>query len=132
MRRFYLDYNKWICGRPNHNENRDNCLGNGYTGLLNDKGLMCCLGQFCSQAGYTDDVIASFSMPNYTFTDDSLFVTGREPSQFSVNAAEINDSLYKSVAQKVKELLVLCAENNVELTLVNFPENILEQVSVSQ
>ena len=127
MKKLILDYSKWRCGGYDY----VNKLGGGYTKLLNEEGFQCCLGQFALQLDcsvdeiswkYTPDQIKKpIELLNF-ITNDELIPFGI--SYFSSKAIGINDSPHTTPLQKIALLTELCNEHNIELEVINQPENI--------
>lgn len=125
---FILDYSKWICGNPDLNNNLENCNGNGTTSLENEKGYMCCLGQFCKQLKPDLDILG-YSTPeeinevipylSYLSLDNNDFKNYIYDTDFSSKAIYINDNQETSVEEKIKLLTKLCLEYNHTLTVIN-------------
>jgi len=105
--------------------NRENwCRGKipeyGVSQLLNDRNNMCCLGFSCNQLHR----IKKKEMLNMPFPDNissllpknSVLLDGVIDSDFSCQAAEINDR--SGLPEKLREtqLTKLFAENDIELT----------------
>ena len=138
-----LDYEKWICGRPALQKSGPKAQhGRGFTELLNYNGYMCCLGQFCEQAGVPQKNLRGIATPiklvyagmiGYEKYKVGGLVVGGEGKEeltgFSLAAMPINDDSYTSVATKVQNLKALCEEYGYTLELKNFPQDILEQLA---
>lgn len=122
-----LDYRKWRCGGDYHNSEFSH--GVGTTLLENEEGYMCCLGQFCKQAGLKKnellDVDTPSSLPNVVL---GLVKYGTD-NGFSNTAIAINDDESSTIAWKVRKLQTLCRKYRRELVLKNFPKAILEKVA---
>lgn len=67
---FVLDYKKWRAGR-----NGGNRVGKGDdTYLLNQEGYMCCLGQFCEQAGFEKESLWNVENPSTLSTTTRITI----------------------------------------------------------
>lgn len=119
-----LDYKIWRCG----GSDGFNIVGKGSTQLLNKKGYMCCLGQFCQQAGVVKDVLYANSYPDSLPIAPKLFVSNGHMTDLAGRAAEINDDRYSTTAEKVVKLQKLFREHKKTIVLKNFPEEILKQI----
>lgn len=125
-----LFYDTWICGSPLMNKDKSKCHGEGPTQMLNDKGFMCCLGQFSNQAGVPATCLKGSEGPYSVLCDNHAFVTkllefdGTYSSSTGLtNAAiHINDCQGTTVKEKADELVELFAKYGIELELVGFPE----------
>jgi len=129
-----LDYDQWICGMPQGNNIKGNHLGEGKTQLLNDKDKMCCLGQFCEQAGVPRKDLLSTAVPEdvgMRNDADSTVVIGlseikalKTPlaTALANDAMQINDKELTTVLEKAEKLKELFATAGYTVTLKNFPE----------
>lgn len=141
-----LDYRKWICGDPYANEGRTfnqnnilekTSLGQGETALLNNKGYMCCLGQFGQQSGIDNKKLdGAATLTNLVYgSDDTCQVTtctkknkwghGFVSTKFEERALSINDDERTTIVEKVRKLRKLCGKYKRTLKLKNFPKSIL-------
>lgn len=117
-----LDVEKWRCG-----VNGKNKLGEGETLLINDKGFMCCLGQFALQLGEPKVDIEGWGTPVKAAKDAEKlipFLTEENEgefinSDFSTKAMVINDGYKTTPQEKIKLLTDLCAENGIQLEVIN-------------
>ena len=132
-----LDYRKWVCGgdsgikrlkEKRAKPTQRTVLGKGLSALLNEDGYMCCLGQFCKQAGVDRKLMYKAAFPSEVeVIIEELSGTDKGyDSDFSKNAAEINDDGEITVIQKVRKLKDLCRDIDRELKLKNFPKSMLE------
>lgn len=134
-----LDYKKWICGggvseidyiKPAKRIG----VGKGYAALLNQEGYMCCLGQFCSQAGLSEQFLLEATTPQDTseeisvLTDKEVFLVN---TSFSNKAIDINDDCNTTIVEKVIALTKLCSKHGRKLVLKNFPKSIIEALKES-
>ncbi len=137
MKKLTLDYNKWICGgplcnSPLSNKRKENCLGSGYTRLLNMQGYMCCLGQFLSQCNIPNNILLNRSAPSdinkivEPFNEKSGYSI--RDSDFSLECMIINDNQRTTISEKTNLLKKICQEYQIELELVNFPQEILNEL----
>lgn len=127
-----LDYSKWICG-GGVKKGVQTSHGLGSTSLLNDKGYMCCLGQFSCQSGVTPKDIRRKVNP----AGMNIVITGlNKPTdynstldtKFSEEAIDINDDLETTIAEKAHKLTLLCSKYKRTLLLKNFPQGVLNQI----
>ena len=124
-----LDYNVWICGAPSPKSDVSNVLGEGETNLLNSEGYMCCLGQFCEQAGFDKENLLQIPKPSF-LKETIEGLTGMHTAKYStyhdthmsIIAMSINDTTYTTVARKADLLKELLKEHGYTLRLVNFPK----------
>lgn len=121
-----LDYAIWKSGGRCSPENKY-ALGDGDTQLLNYQGYMCCLGQFCEQAGVPRGALEGRYYPEVLSNAPRLFVSRGYNSDLANKAAEINDS-YMPIAERVVELQKLFKRHKKTITLKNFPTEILKQI----
>ena len=128
-----LDYLKWICGGGLEKESVKNACGVGESNLLNECGLMCCLGQFASQAGVDDKSLQG--RLNY---DDLYLENDNEIIEFinfdlndtiHTDAQNINDSSETSIAQKMVALEEVFGEKGFIITFKNFPKEIEDEAN---
>lgn len=117
-----LDYSKWRCGRDSINQ-----LGIGQTYLKNSDGFMCCLGQWCEQAGVPEVQLIRITTPAYLKHFVPLF--NRIDNEFneintelSIKAMKINDTTDTTPEYKIQALKELLLENGIELEVINKPE----------
>lgn len=125
--KFKLDYEKWICGTPENNEDKECYHGKGSTRLLNSEGFMCCLGQFCQQLGAKDDDLLYAYEPidinlnkHFKYVNEHGF-----DRNWASNAIDINDNEESMIYEKIAFIKRLLEKHNHELELLNFPEEIL-------
>jgi hypothetical protein len=93
-RKLVIDRSIWRCGRESQFKH-----GNRPTALLDDSGMMCCLGQACRQMGYKDwqllnkpcpqDVIKE---PTYLTRESDYYPNNFIDTKFGDEAMGINDS----------------------------------------
>lgn len=122
-----LDYEIWRSGGP-YNLKELNIVGKGSTELLNKEGYMCCLGQFCQQAGVPRNDLLYREYPYQLPNVPKLFVSNGYMTDLAGQAAEINDDRYLSVADRVVHLQNLFKQYKKTIVLKNFPEEILKQI----
>lgn len=113
-----LDYSKWRCG-----DNDINRLGEGKTLLLNDRGYMCCLGQFSLQFGCSKTEIKGVSFP-YGLGKRIPLLTDHSGShtEFSRKAVSINDNLETTPEEKISLLRKLLKGKGIRLVVKNKPK----------
>jgi hypothetical protein len=90
MKQLFIDYSKWRCG----GDSGPNKLGKDETALLNDKGYMCCLGQFSLQLGCDRQEILNEGQPRHINVNREmplLITTKKDNTLFSDKAMRIND-----------------------------------------
>lgn len=132
-----LDYRKWVCGGDSNIRRLDQkrvkptkrtVLGKGLSALLNEEGYMCCLGQFCKQAGVDRERMYKAAFPSEIEDAivEELNVDHNYDTEFSKDAAEINDDGETTIIQKVRKLKDLCRDIDRKLKLTNFPKSLLE------
>jgi hypothetical protein len=120
-----LDYSKWRSGLRSHNQ-----VGRGSTVLRNKEGYMCCLGQWCSQLGVSDEELEGNSEPwsVKTNADISLFTQpdlasgGLESSRLARDAIFINDEHATTPVDKINKLTNLLGSYGIELEVINIPK----------
>lgn len=130
MKQLTLDIKTWRCG--GEGENR---LGDGKTLLLNNKGFMCCLGQFSLQLNSTlkpENILdkaepndLSYEIPSLTEERDERF----KNTFLSTKAMEINDDVDTTSKEKIEELQNLFWEKDYEIIIVN--ENLLDEQNIN-
>lgn len=125
-----LDYKTWRCG-GSHSTNK---LGEGPTELFNSSGYMCCLGQFSCQAGVDKDYLFGMGEPADTECVISDLSYNDEPwgthdTLLSSRAIDINDSMDTTVAEKVVALRKLFGEKGYTIELINFPQDIIDEIN---
>jgi hypothetical protein len=125
--KFILDYSKWRCGEGGAHE-----VGKGQTALLNSEGYMCCLGQWSLQLGMTEGDILGNGEPCEVkkaipilcaLSEDDEGDDEFRTTNFSSQAMEINDKKSSTPEEKIILLSALCKKNNIELIVINQPEN---------
>lgn len=113
-----LDVSKWRSGGASVN-----MIGDGCTLLLNKEGYMCCLGQFCLQAGCTkEEVLERLGPRSLNFPVVGLSYKNRkrvEVTNFANVAMQINDSSF-TVSSRISRLRKLCQEYGYELEVINW------------
>lgn len=125
-----LDKSKWICGQPEWNKQKSNCLGKGHTKLLNEDGYMCCLGQFSKQLSkeVTDNMLMSSCSPHglnsgFGVVIESLMTPlnlgDYRNNELAQDAISINDDVQTSVKNKLSLLKSLFAKYNYEIEVIN-------------
>ena len=124
---FILDKSKWICGRPSSNipPERSNCLGEGSTKLLNEKGYMCCLGQCMYQVieGHNKSVSVLFDKESPEETDflcppfNKLYGSIVN-TRLAGDAMFINDAIDTTVDEKIELLQQLFTDHGHTLEVV--------------
>jgi len=110
-KKLILDYSKWRCGMDGGNS-----LGYGETALLNNKGFMCCLGQFGKQCGVPDNELFERGDPSECETSVPLF-----EGSFVVSAININDDEDTTPEAKLNAIETLLREEGIELEVINKP-----------
>lgn len=121
-----IDYRRWMCGGGKRNNVNDNVVehvghGTDTTYLLNQDNFMCCLGQFCLQAGHKRNEIMEIGDPDSV--EGNSF-----PNKFCNDAININDDDNTTIITKVRKLQTLCKKYRKTLLLQNFPKKILDQL----
>lgn len=124
-----LDYKKWRSGGYG-----DNAVGYSTTSLLDpETKLMCCLGQFCLQSGFTKDEISDLADPDSldTVIQGLNKKRGGEIgcTKLSVEAVNINDDEKLTIAQRTAQLQKLFKKHGYTVTLKNFPKKILKEIA---
>jgi hypothetical protein len=122
-KKLVLDYSKWRCG----DDDEYVMLGKGKTKLLNDRGFMCCLGQWALQEGATEEMIKDKDEPldiKIGAKQVPFFRTDRPDSPladqgFCSDAISINDDDTTSPAQKIERLKSLCSKHSITLEIIN-------------
>jgi hypothetical protein len=121
-----LDYKIWRSGGPVHYLGE--VVGQGDTQLLNNEGYMCCLGQFCEQAGVPRDCLEDKEYPDSLSKAPKLLVSNGHMTDLAGKAAEINDCHRLPTAGRVVKLQKLFKTYKKTIVLKNFPEEILKQI----
>ena len=121
-----LDYKIWRSGGPFHYHGE--VVGEGDTQLLNEGGYMCCLGQFCEQAGVPRDSLHDKEYPDVLGSAPKLLVKNGYTTDLASRAAEINDCSRLPTAVRVVQLQKLFRKHKKTIVLKNFPEEILKQI----
>ena len=103
MTHYKLDVSKWKSG-PGNNKFT---TGTGSTCMLNEKGYMCCLGQFAKQKGVSDDHLLDKGDPSDVYHSiqkryDQAFVHKGKVTKLAKKLIDINDSMreYKKFTPK--------------------------------
>lgn len=119
-----LDYSKWRCGAYNES----NKLGDGTTSLENERGFMCCLGQFTPQliADKSKKLNLLNKMKPHSLECEIklLTVQGENYTQdtlLSKRAMEINDCTESSPQLKIEQLKALFLEEGYYIDVINQP-----------
>lgn len=132
-KRLVLNHSNWRCGVEGDEAVK---LGIGPTQLLNSYGYMCCVGQFCKQAGLHDYEILGLNIRPHTHVegltiencimqDNTLSLHGWVHS-----CATINDSEARTIARKVVELARILRNQERRLAIKNFPEHVISNEEV--
>ena len=121
-----LDYRIWRSG--GHRAEGLNKVGKGDTSLLNEEGYMCCLGQFCQQAGVIKHYLVNREYPCELDNAPKLFVSNGNMTDLAGLATDINDDGFSSVAERVMKLQALFEKHGRTIVLQNFPAQILKQI----
>lgn len=123
-----LDYETWICGRPDCNLGTGITHGQGNTALLNHFDYMCCLGQFSLQmyTGLDKLDLLDKASPSDLKCRIPFLTYGDINSCLSLRAMKINDSCEKTIPQKMYDLYKLFWENSFEIEFINFPQEIMD------
>lgn len=128
MKILTLDYATWRSG-----EDGAYSIGEGMTSLLNSRGFMCCLGQWCLQLGADKTDIVSRGEPGEVqkvieglnifekMNDDDEEATQYSNTSFSTQAMSINDETETTAEEKIELLTALCKEHGFELRVINKP-----------
>jgi hypothetical protein len=128
MEKLVLDYSKWRCGGGVDNSYS---LGEGDTRLLNNEGYQCCLGQWCSQIGMHNELLGKLTprslhrhIPFLTENKSRRHIDSSYPdSDLALIAMVINDNPLTTPLQKIEKLKNLLAEHEIQLEVINLPEN---------
>lgn len=120
-----IDRSKWRFGGQDAAEDEDNS-----TMLLNDRGLMCCLGFESIRCGVSMEYILNIPSPQQlkplekkkiqhllNFNTESEFNCTFN-STFTLKAIQINDSTEYTKIQREQKLIELFGEKNIELTFI--------------
>jgi len=125
--KFTIDYSKWRAGGDQINDSQ---IGEGKTGLLNEQGYMCCLGQISLQVGEKiteDDIINTFTPGAVDFSIpllnqvDPVEIKGYRSTDLACSAMAINDSRILTTEGRIRELKELFASEGHELDFINVP-----------
>lgn len=120
-----IEMNKWLHGHTETKLARD-CGGNGKISifdskLLNEAGEMCCLGQWCQQAGVTLDDMIDIPDPEQI---ESCFLNGKDipfltqngkNTEFANRMMAINDSCEITTEEQIEKLKTLAKTQGVQL-----------------
>ena len=119
-----VDRSAWVCGGSS--ELLAEALGP--SGLLNEKGFMCCLGHVCHNSGFGKDQLLDRGFPSELLNKgDFLDIPGLAyidtwncgtDSDFVETAVDINDSTTLSPKEREKELKALFKEHGMKLKFV--------------
>jgi hypothetical protein len=121
-----LDYSKWRSGGDDENK-----VGEGRVALLNKRGFMCCLGQWCQQLGVKDENLLDNGEPQELNQGIKPFVSNEnelyeEPcyknTRLSDKAIAINDNPETTPEQKIEELTELLMKEGILLEVINKPQ----------
>jgi hypothetical protein len=121
VKELILDYSKWRCG-----DDGDNKVGTGTTGLLNDQGYMCCLGQWCHQLGAPLPELLNNGEPQGIKTTIHLFVEeelpdGKYGNALTAECIRINDEPETTPDEKITQLTERLAKEGITLKVINKP-----------
>lgn len=125
MKTLTLNYATWRSGKDG-----ENAVGIGRTLLLNQEGYMCCLGQWCLQAGLSVNDIQDIGLPESMEAtarttllkhEDFGKLLGQRGNTFLERAITINDTRTTTAREKMKQLKQLCKGNNITLKIINKP-----------
>lgn len=130
--KFTIDCSIWRCGADS--DELDKRLGHGPTELLSEDGYMCCLGQVALQLGVSKEDLLHNQVPQ-DMSDENRKKAGillasavagsgtlRHPSYLGRQAINVNDDMWMSVADKMKNLTKLFKEEGFELEFTNIPQ----------
>ena len=131
MDTYVLDLATWRSGSENN-------WGTGKSVLLNLDGFSCCLGQWCSQAGASDDELLLKAMPGelesvydehlsvyseeigtYEDIEDRESIPTVENSELAATCATINDLENMPPREKIEKLQELLSKEDIELVVEN-------------
>lgn len=121
-----LKKSKWICGLPDkEGDRRGYTLGRGNTDLLNNKGFMCCLGQFslqldkslnqCDIIGKTEPSDLDVEIPGLSNEISEGFSRYFKNTQLTNDAIDLNDNYKITVTEKVKRLKKLFSKHGYKI-----------------
>ncbi len=96
---FVLEKSKWRCGQDGPNK-----LGEGLTFLLNDKGYMCCLGQFSLQINPEAHLYEKCLPNSDMFVEPNDLIDEDTFSDLSVDLVKINDNIDTTVDEKIDSI----------------------------
>lgn len=112
-----IDRSKWRCG-----DNGYFSQGKLDTRLLDEDGLMCCLGQACLQLGKDKGVLLNKYSPACVLNEPSYMVTQLHDkyldSYFSNKAMEINDNETLSRTGRELALYMLGKEHGIAIKFI--------------
>ena len=124
---FVLDFATWRSGK----DSPANAVGKGETKLLNEQGYMCCLGQYCLQAGISRENILNKATPiivrkeipllNYSFKGEVYMKGSMITTKFTDVAIGINDNPTTTPETKIEQLKKLFESKGVSFTVINKP-----------
>lgn len=127
MQKFIVDRSTWRCG----GEDSDNQIGKGTTGLLNEEGFMCCLGQIGKQLEVPEHLLLDNGSPwetgivipglTYPFPQNDGDKEDVVDTPLSISAMQINDDEDTSIEEKEEMLKELFATKEIELEFINEP-----------
>jgi hypothetical protein len=128
LKEFTLDYKTWRSGGDDSNPN---ALGEGLTRLRNKHGYMCCLGQYCIQAGVSPNELTGQAEPgdlglevpgiNYARGfDTEIFYN----TSFAREAMNINDDENRTPEERLTALKELFEKHGIKFQVINLPKGI--------
>ena len=115
-----LDVKKWRCGGESNV--KENYKGIGDTCLLNQKGKMCCLGQFAPQLNpeiKRKDLLDVGTPDGLEVKIPLLINTKGVDSRLTTRAININDNEKTSVKTKIQKLKALFATKGYTIKVIN-------------
>lgn len=130
MKAFTLDYSKWRAGGSNRDASNVSIVGKGDTLLLNEEGFMCCLGQYCEQAGIPRDDLMGVGAPDsLSLADQSHLIPelalliDSVPSVTLLCTAAVgcNDDGTLTTWGRLQVLYRIFKRNGITMTVVNLP-----------
>lgn len=117
---YVLDVAKWRCGGTGPNQ-----LGRGDTSMLNEKGYMCCLGQFAKNRGITDKQLLNFGTPEAVSKTirnryDTLFIDkDGDNTELAEGFIRINDNFDTTPQHKIERINTRLIEYGHTLKVIN-------------
>lgn len=125
-KKLILDYSKWRCGYNSEVNISPKQLGEGSVRLLNNKGYMCCVGQWSLQCGASESELQNSAYPGSLnmllppFNKECKF-GDYEDTLLTSDCIKINDDIETTPEEKIKLLTARLDQEGIELEVINKP-----------